>query len=226
MSYESMFLIVSTLLKNRVKLVEKTLREDRIFFEIDSFQNLNTFNVLVDILKINRVLEIEWKSAELMKGMKKVSDGINFEQFYSSTQKDEIEKKEIIDFNANIQKKKFILEQSNLLNEPSFISDLIVVTTLIDSPANLGGIARTCEIFGVKKLIVFNKEVVKDKSFKSLSMSSENWLDIEEIKEENLLSYLKKKRLEKYQLIGAEQTANSVKLNSFSMPYKTVLLLG
>jgi len=71
-----------------------------------------------------------------------------------------------------------------IINEFIFLQDtqlqegLIVVASFVDRPPNLGGIARTCEIFGVKALIVANADCVKDKEFQYLSVSADKWLNI------------------------------------------------
>ena len=55
----------------------------------------------------------------------------------------------------------FDLEQESKKN-PSH-TDLIMVASLIDRAPNLGGLSRTCEIFGAGKLIVNNKKIINDK---------------------------------------------------------------
>lgn len=55
---------------------------------------------------------------------------------------------------------------------------LIVVASFISRPPNLGGIARTCEIFGVKTLVIANLDCIKDKEFQCLSVSAEKWINM------------------------------------------------
>lgn len=48
-----------------------------------------------------------------------------------------------------------------------------------------------------------------------------------QVKKHNLKEYLKQMRTEHgYQIIGAEQTNNSVKLQDFKYPKKSILVLG
>ncbi|KAL1462354.1 hypothetical protein WDU94_014194, partial [Cyamophila willieti] len=109
---------------------------------------------------------------------------------------------------------------------PSSSSELIIVTSLIDKIPNIGGLSRSCEVFGAS-LVVDNLELLKDPDFKALSMTSEKHVNIIEVKKYNLKQYLKHMRSEEgYQLIGAEQTNNSVKLQDFKYPKKTILVLG
>lgn len=58
---------------------------------------------------------------------------------------------------------------------------LIVVACLLSRTPNLGGLARTCEIFNVKELVIANLNQVKDKEFQNLSVSAENWITITEV---------------------------------------------
>ena len=61
---------------------------------------------------------------------------------------------------------------------------LIVCATLIDKVPNLGGLARTSEIFAVDKLIVPDIQITKMDNFKNLSVGAGDWIDIEECKEQ------------------------------------------
>ncbi|KAK6109641.1 SpoU rRNA Methylase family protein [Brugia pahangi] len=103
---------------------------------------------------------------------------------------------------------------------------LIVVASLLDKAANLGGICRTCEVLGVEKLIVADLAKIKDRDFMALSMSSENWMNLEESRPEELPNLLLSFRNSGYVIIGAEQTTNSTPLHKIRFPSKMVLLLG
>lgn len=59
--------------------------------------------------------------------------------------------------------------------------NIIIVASLIDRPANLGGLARTCEIFGANELIIGNLQYTKEKEFQNLSVSSDKWINITEV---------------------------------------------
>ncbi|XP_078052515.1 tRNA (guanosine(18)-2'-O)-methyltransferase TARBP1 isoform X2 [Augochlora pura] len=103
---------------------------------------------------------------------------------------------------------------------------IIVVACLIDRKQNLGGLARTCEIFNVKELVIANLSQIRDKDFQNLSVSAENWINIREVKPHELSKYLLGKRYEGWSLIGVEQTVNSVSLLNMKFKKKTVLVLG
>ncbi|KAM9001948.1 putative methyltransferase TARBP1 isoform 2-T2 [Sarcophilus harrisii] len=106
------------------------------------------------------------------------------------------------------------------------ISRLIVVASLIDKPTNLGGLCRTCEIFGASALVVGSLHCINDKQFQYLSVSAEQWLPLVEVKPLQLVDYLQKKKTEGYTTIGVEQTARSSDLTEYCFPEKSLLLLG
>jgi len=103
---------------------------------------------------------------------------------------------------------------------------LIVCATLVDKVPNLGGLARTAEIFAAQKLVVPDLFVKRLDSFKSISASANDWIDMEECKEEDLLNWLHKMKKQMYTIIGLEQTSSSKCITKMDFPEKTVLLLG
>ncbi|XP_016055329.1 PREDICTED: probable methyltransferase TARBP1 isoform X3 [Miniopterus natalensis] len=106
------------------------------------------------------------------------------------------------------------------------ISRLIVVASLIDKPTNLGGLCRTCEVFGAAALVVGNLQCVGDKQFQYLSVSAEQWLPLVEVRPPQLTGYLQQKKAEGYTVIGVEQTARSADLTHYCFPERALLLLG
>lgn len=57
-------------------------------------------------------------------------------------------------------------------------------------------------------------------------MSAENGLNITEVKSENLFEFLIQKQIEGFEIVGAEQTANSETFVDFKFPEKCIILLG
>uniref|UniRef100_A0A3Q2P2Q8 TAR (HIV-1) RNA binding protein 1 n=1 Tax=Fundulus heteroclitus TaxID=8078 RepID=A0A3Q2P2Q8_FUNHE len=94
---------------------------------------------------------------------------------------------------------------------------LLVVASPIDT---------TCEIFGASGLVLDTLHHLNDKHFQSLSVSSELWLPLLEVKPVELSGFLQVKKSEGYCIVGVEQTANSQSLQDFKFPEKTLLLLG
>ena len=61
---------------------------------------------------------------------------------------------------------------------------------LIDKIPNLGGLARTSEIMNASCLVINNRAVTETEEFRGVSVTSEKWLPIYEVKETNLYKYL------------------------------------
>ena len=61
---------------------------------------------------------------------------------------------------------------------------LIVCAALIDKIPNLGGLARTAEIFAATKLVIPDKNAAKMDNFTSLSVGAGDWIEIEECTEQ------------------------------------------
>jgi len=104
--------------------------------------------------------------------------------------------------------------------------DLVVFASLIEKAPNLGGLSRTCEIFNAQSMVIATREVLLNKEFKSLSMTSEKWVDFIEIQSDHSAEYFLLKKREGYTIVGVEQTAQSVSLENFVFPEKSVLVLG
>ncbi|GIY17959.1 probable methyltransferase TARBP1 [Caerostris darwini] len=103
---------------------------------------------------------------------------------------------------------------------------LIVVASLIDRVPNLGGLCRTCEVFGVSEFVIGSFRYTEDKQFQNLSVSADKWVSMKEVKPHLLKEYLASMKEQGYVLIGAEQTEDSCNLKEFKFPKKSVLLLG
>jgi len=103
---------------------------------------------------------------------------------------------------------------------------LIVCASLLEKTANLGGIARTSEIFGCTKLVVPDLSVREDPGFLAMAMTAESWLDMEEVKPEVVGAFLAARKAEGYTIVALEQSERSVSLDKVALPERAVLLLG
>jgi tRNA guanosine-2'-O-methyltransferase len=117
------------------------------------------------------------------------------EHYTETTETDSIPGSDINNCNVNFQRKIVPVDALNL-----FLDDirdkklrnaagrrkqpLIVCASLIDKVPNLGGLARTSEIFAADKLIVPDIRLTKMDNFKSLTVGAHEWIDIEECKEQ------------------------------------------
>ena len=81
----------------------------------------------------------------------------------------------------------------NSRGEDSQISrdDVIVVASLIEKPANLGGLCRILEVMGASTLLVDNIDVRNDKKFQALAVIADKWIKIEQAHATLLEPYLK-----------------------------------
>lgn len=104
--------------------------------------------------------------------------------------------------------------------------DIVVVASLIDRIPNLAGLSRTCEILGVGTFVIPDIKIIDDPNFQNVSMTSEKWLDIIEVKPSALDEYLEKMRMSGYRIMAIEQSSQSKSLVDFVFPERCVLLLG
>lgn len=106
--------------------------------------------------------------------------------------------------------------------------DIIVIASLIENAYNLGGLSRVSEIMGVRTLCFHSKDILKLKDFTSVSVSSEVWLPISELKVIDIPEYIRSKKREGYSAVGIEQTDRSILLgeDGYRLPQKVILLLG
>jgi hypothetical protein len=63
--------------------------------------------------------------------------------------------------------------------------ELVVVASLLDKTPNLGGLARTCEIFQASRLVLNDINVRNDTMFKQLAVTADRWIDMQQVCEES-----------------------------------------
>lgn len=82
---------------------------------------------------------------------------------------------------------------SNVLSESGqklLETEIIVVASFIDKLPNLAGLARTCEIFGVRTLYVPDLTALASPDFLNVAMTAEKWLDIRQLPPKDIESFL------------------------------------
>ncbi|GMH28826.1 hypothetical protein Nepgr_030669 [Nepenthes gracilis] len=102
----------------------------------------------------------------------------------------------------------------------------ILVASLIDRLPNLAGLTRTCEVFKATGLAIADVNVLHDKQFQLISVTAEKWIPITEVPVNSVKTFLEKKKQEGFSVLGLEQTANSIPLDKYKFPKRTVLVLG
>ncbi|XP_058066157.1 uncharacterized protein LOC131215777 [Anopheles bellator] len=120
----------------------------------------------------------------------------------------------------------FGLPENLCLRKMDYNEGLIVVASLINRAPNLGGLARTCEIFAVKQLVTNSLRDIDNKEFQALSMTAEKWLNIGELKAHQIVEYLREMKSKGYAIVGAEQTTGSKPIQQLVFPKKSILVLG
>lgn len=106
-------------------------------------------------------------------------------------------------------------------------TELIVVSSLVDKPPNLGGICRLCDVLGTGLMTVDDLRVVKHPQFKNVAVTADYWMPMIEVKIDNIPEFMRSKKREGYTLIGLEQTDKSIVLGSETkFPIKSLILLG
>ena len=83
---------------------------------------------------------------------------------------------------------------------------------------NLGGLCRTCEIFGVGKMTIPSAAALKDKDFAGISVTAEQWIPLEEVAEVNVLDYLKNLKTMGWTVVAIEQEIKMNKLSVWKPP--------
>lgn len=106
-------------------------------------------------------------------------------------------------------------------------SPLIVVASLVDKVVNLGAICRLCDCLGVGVMTVDDISVLKNPQFKTVAVTADHWMPMEEVKIEDIVEYMRFQKRNGYTMIGLEQTDQSVELDSeLQFPEKSLILVG
>lgn len=213
-----------------------TLKSDELIFSVfDSEKYYSLETIYIDIPRLNGVTRTEWENISHYKfAAHKNIDTYNKNRSFSNSVTMTIENNSKVSVCEdtsgtahNIQRK--IDPRKNVTSEREnrkTTSDFILIASLIDKSTNLGGLSRTCEVFDVKQLILNDVKILNDKEFRSLSMSSEDWVNVAEVKTSELKEFILKIRNKGYSVIGAEQTSDSICLHKYKFNKKTALVLG
>eukprot|EP00808_Paulinella_micropora_P012984 g9512.t1 len=103
---------------------------------------------------------------------------------------------------------------------------LVVVASLLDKLPNIGGLARSCEIFGAEELVINDLKILSHPEFEALSVSAHKWVRVREVPMSDLRNFLDYKRKEGLTVLALEQAVHSISLERFNFPDQAVLLLG
>ena len=153
---------------------------------------------------------------------------ISWRYFVDDEEKTDIYRKfesKTLDFQRKYNPEFSIITQEDNFSKRKRL-DIIIMASLIDKAPNLGGLARTCEVFNLGSMTVGSESYITDPGFIAAASSAEKWLPITVLAicdiEKFILSY---KKLG-YSIVGLEQTANSIPLGNYNFKEKTVIILG
>lgn len=104
--------------------------------------------------------------------------------------------------------------------------DLIVCASLVQNLMNLGGLCRTCEVFGVTELVLPQLSLTESWEFRKLAASGQKWQCIGECPADRLLDWLQAKRDDGYELVALTVQGQPKSLTNYSFKEKTVIVLG
>lgn len=90
-------------------------------------------------------------------------------------------------------------------NRPKKKAEIVVVASLVDKTPNLANLTRTCEIFGVKELVIPSKNILKDQGFLKVTVTAERWLPFVECAPESLPKLLQMYQQNGYKVSAAKQ---------------------
>ncbi|XP_050313876.1 probable methyltransferase TARBP1 isoform X2 [Anthonomus grandis grandis] len=238
--YEYLKTCIDNTINSTQDAYKNSLKTDLVFFtKFNPLENISKQIILVEIPMLNKVHPSEWDCVKLIIDRVKLpKQNEPLTQLFSTDVAKFLKTSDPLLKNysealaesnnelIHIQKK-ITPWKSNLDNLNSQAnSDFVLIASLISKPQNLGGLSRTCEVFGIRDITFNDAKVINDKEFKSLSMSSEGWINAIEVKEVDLREYVGSLRSEGFYVIGAEQTAGSEPLNKFQFPRKLALILG
>lgn len=103
---------------------------------------------------------------------------------------------------------------------------LIVCASLVQNPANLGGLCRTTESFRLEALVLADLAIAQAQPFKNLAASAHHWQPLIDCSVQRLPGWLEQQRSLGYCLIALESCPSAMLLTEFVYPSRSVLLLG
>ncbi|XP_058834020.1 uncharacterized protein LOC131691534 [Topomyia yanbarensis] len=246
--FANIYLAINSYLKqgNVEKNLEKCMKDFR-FNSIFDYENLLTLeNVYNNIPRVSRMAPEDVVSTKILKecfaclNLAEVNLGqaIVFDEMMNETKEnlflsqgfggsDHIQKKIVplkclepsMELLTNLPERLCLRRKENSLG-------LIIVASLVNRPPNLGGLARSSEIFAVQQYIVNSLKDLENKEFQALSMTAEKWLNVAELKSFQIVDYLVEMKAKGYSIVGAEQTTGSRPIQSIQFPKKSILVLG
>lgn len=104
---------------------------------------------------------------------------------------------------------------------------LVIVASLIDKLPNQGGITRTTEAMGASGVVLPDRAALRKSAYTSVCVTAHEHVPMEFVPPDRLRAWLDARRAEGWEVVGLEQTANSVSSWEYRWPSRrTLLVLG
>lgn len=103
---------------------------------------------------------------------------------------------------------------------------LQVCATLVQNPANLGGLCRTVEAFRLEALILAELTIAQHPQFKKLAASAHLWQPLIACSSQTVADWLQTQQQAGYAIIALDADATATPLPLFHFPRRSVLVLG
>lgn len=103
---------------------------------------------------------------------------------------------------------------------------LLVCATLVQNPANLGGLCRTAEIFRLDAVVVADLSLAQTAAFKNVAASAHHWQPILACPSTALKDWILHQKQAGYCAIALHLSPDAISLPDFVYPKKSVLVLG
>jgi len=103
---------------------------------------------------------------------------------------------------------------------------LVVCATLVQNPANLAGLCRTCEVFRLEALVLADLDVTQTSAFRAVAASAHHWQPLHACSIDRLVPWLLKQKEAGYSLMALQASAEAQDLTQFRFPPRSVLVLG
>ena len=96
----------------------------------------------------------------------------------------------------------------------------------MQNPANLGGLCRTVEAFGLEGLALADLAIAQTRTFRNLAASAQHWQPLIACSPAGLSTWLPQQRQRGYDLVALQASADPISLAQFQFSRQTVLVLG
>jgi len=103
---------------------------------------------------------------------------------------------------------------------------VVVVASYLEKGANIAGLVKTCLAFGAQLLAIPNRLILNEADFQTATQGAEQLQPLLEVLPRDVEKFLAYHKAHGYALIGLEQTATSVPIQTYQFPEKSVILLG